>query len=343
MIRAAKQWLARCFSLRGELPQDADFVVHRSRRKRRRFTFSAGKRWLRWVAAAACIGVFLFGAVNLVLYGVDHLRARQASNALREAYYATGEPTSTPAPTVQPTATPAPTAQPSGTTAPTATPPTRLSVVRYPGNYSARISSRFEKIRRQNRDIIGWLTIDGLIDEAVVQRDNEYYLDRDYRGYHNVNGAIFLDEGCDLSTRPYTLMLYGHNMKTGAIFGSLRNYENLTFYRSNPFVTFDTAYEDGRYVIFAVATVGVNMDSWRYGGFAQLGSMVIADREAALNTLLNCSIYRTKIDVNAQDQVLLLITCVENDDERRVVAARRIREDEDEEALRTLVQRTTKK
>ena len=31
-----------------------------------------------------------------------------------------------------------------------------------------------------------------MLDEAVVQRDNSYYLNRDYRGYHNANGAIFL-------------------------------------------------------------------------------------------------------------------------------------------------------
>lgn len=60
-----------------------------------------------------------------------------------------------------------------------------------------------------------------------------------------MNGAIFLDESCDLSTRPYTLMLYGHNMKSGAMFGNLRNYENLTYYKNNPFIKFDTAYEDG--------------------------------------------------------------------------------------------------
>ena len=182
-----------------------------------------------------------------------------------------------------------------------------------------------------------------MIDEAVVQRDNEYYLDRDYRGYHNVNGAIFLDETCDLDTRPYTLLLYGHNMKTGAMFGSLRNYENLTFYRNNPFITFDTAYEDGRYVIFAVATVSTTSGSWLYVDFTRLSSPVIADRTNAISALLSRSIYRTQVDVAADDQLLLLVTCVDDDMERRVVAARRIREDEDEATLEKLIRRTTKK
>lgn len=57
----------------------------------------------------------------------------------------------------------------------------------------------------------------------MVQRDNTYYLNRDYLGYHNDNGAIFLDMGCDLTGNPKALILYGHNMKTGAMFGNLRN------------------------------------------------------------------------------------------------------------------------
>ena len=75
-------------------------------------------------------------------------------------------------------------------------------------NPYALIQKRFERIRRQNQDIIGWLTIDDLLDMAVVQRDNTYYLNRDYQGYHNVNGAVFLEESCDLRTRPYPAALW---------------------------------------------------------------------------------------------------------------------------------------
>lgn len=296
-----------------------------------------------WAIAFFAV-LFVIGAVHLISYAVDYHQAQQASAALREAYYAE-EVTESPSPTQLPQETPEPTGTPAPSAAPnvTATPPTVLETVYYPGNYNANVRSRFQKIRRQNKDIIGWLTIDDLIDEAVVQRDNEYYLDRDYRGYHNVNGAIFLDESCDLNTRPYTLMLYGHNMKTGAMFGGLRNYENLTFYKNNPFITFDTAYEDGRYVIFAVATVSTNPSSWRYVDFSRLCSGTIRHREDALEALIRRSIYSSGIEVSADDQLLLLITCVDDDDERRVIVARRIREDENEETLEKLIRRTTRK
>ena len=202
------------------------------------------------------------------------------------------------------------------------------------------MSSRFQKLRRQNEDIIGWLTINDQVDEPVVQRNNTYYLDRDYKGYHNKNGAIFLDEVIDLRTRPYTLMLYGHNMKSGLMFGCLRNYENTTFYRKIPFISFDTAYEEGRYVIFAVGTISTDAKNWRFVNFAHLMATTVSLRTQAIASLNRFSVYNGQIDVRPEDQLLLLITCVDDKDDRRVVAARRIREGESEDELLALVKRT---
>ena len=324
--------------------QHCDGYSRNKRRRNRIFIYRRKRqRPSQWAVVLLAV-LFVVGAFNIVSYAVDYYKSQQASAALREAYYS-DELAETVSPTQVPQETPAPVVTPTPSTTPqaTATPPIKLEAVRYPGNYYANISSRFQKIRRQNKDIIGWLTIDDLIDEAVVQRDNEYYLDRDYRGYHNVNGAIFLDESCDLSTRPYTLMLYGHNMKTGAMFGSLRNYENLTYYKNNPFITFDTAYEDGRYVIFAVGTVSTNPASWKYVDFTKLCSSNISHREDAMKVLTSRSVYSSGIEVSADDQLLLLITCVDDDEERRVIAVRRIREDETEDELNKVIKRTTRK
>lgn len=302
-------------------------------------------RWLRLAGLVICGGMFLFGAVKLISYGWDFVSSRFASNQLRQAYYAmaTDVPTQTPVPAGTPTPPPiaASTAVPAATQAAAASPtPQMLPVQRYPNNPYAVADSRFIKLQRQNEDIIGWLTIDGMLDEAVVQRDNSYYLDRDYRGYHNVNGAIFLDENTDLLKRPYTLLLYGHNMKTGAMFGNLRNYENLVYYKNNPFITFDTMYEPGRYVIFAVGTVSLERESWRFLNLSSLNSGNVEKRREALTMLSRASVFSSGVTVLPEDQVLMLITCVEDDQERRVVAARRIREGEDEETLRKEVNRS---
>ncbi len=315
------------------------------------------QRLLRQCATLALSGVFLFSAVNLIGYGMEYASSLHTSQELRKVYNAelaqehqvtaVPLPTSTPTPASTPTLVPQQTVAavltPIPTEAPTPTPRANLPPVPYPNNPYAIASSRFTKIRRQNEDIIGWITIEDLVDEAVVQRDNQYYLDRDYLGYHNANGAIFLDESTKLRTRPYTLMLYGHNMKTGRMFGNLRNYENPTFYHNEPFITFDTVYEDGRFVIFAACTLSTRTNNWRYVNWAWLTSSSTQMRQQAIDSLFRFSIYGKGIDVRPEDQLLLLVTCVDDPDDRRIIAARRIRPDETEEELHQLVRKIRKK
>ena len=343
--------------------QDGDAPIDRSKKhKRIRWYFflpreGKERRILVQVVTLLLIGVFLFSAGKLISYGAEYLSARRLSDDLRQTYHAEKEQEllSSPSPAATPEDTPLATtthfmtppwtnevtATPQPT--PTATPVARLASVPYPNNPYTIVGSRFTKLRRQNADIIGWLTVKGVVDEPVVQRDNQYYLRRDYRGYHNNNGAIFLDEAVKLRTRPYTLMLYGHNMKSGLMFGKLRNYEDPGYYRDNAFITFDTIYEDGRYVIFAVGTVSTDPRNWRYLNWSHLNSTVVANRESAIASLLRFSVYGKYIDVQADDQLLLLITCVDEETDRRVVAARRIRDNETEAELQKLVQKTRKK
>lgn len=325
---------------RGHMPEHEKH----SRKKLRQYSYTPGagrrrRQELLLMVLLAC--VMVFSAWQLIRYGADYVAAQNASEELRELYYQEAEePTFTPAPTATPAPTPTP--APEVTPTPTATPAIRLEALRYPGNPYGAISSTFTKLRRQNADIVAWLKIPGLLDEAVVQRDNSYYLKRDYRGYHNVNGAIFLDESTDLSTRPYTLMVYGHNMKTGAMFGCLRNYENLSFYQKNPFITFNTMYEDGQYVIFSITQLSLNARDSNYFSFGQMNSTNIAWRKEAIDALLSHSAFYTSLDVQPEDQILLLITCVDDDEERRIVAARRLRDGETIEGVQRIINRARK-
>lgn len=340
------QWVcAGVFHVKGQIAADSGDVVQRTtRRKRRRYNFRTGattqRRRLRQCVVGLLLCVMLFSVYKLGSYAREYLSARQISAELRSLYHeevataaaatvTTALPTETPAPTQTIHLEPVP--------ASSTPPPTVLEPVRYPYNPWGITSSRFAKLQRQNEDIIAWLNIPGLIDEAVVQRDNSYYLSRDYRGYHNDNGAIFLDENCNLRTRPYTMMIFGHNMKSGAMFGSLRNYENVVFYQNNPFVTFDTAFEDGRYVIFAVGTLTQERERLHYVDVGGLISLNIEARERGISQLRRISKVAVSIDVRADDQLLLLITCVDNDAERRFIAARRLRLDEDEHSLQKLI------
>lgn len=284
-----------------------------------------------------CVSVLLivYGAVRLIGYGADLISSRQTTQELREIA-AEAEITKIPAVSAVPeTATPAQTAMPS------AAPPSvfpeeppalsdKLPAAEYPNGYE--LVSRIQKLRKKSKYIIGWITMDNL-DEPVALEDNSFFLDHDAAGKRNSNGAIFMDEETSLLTRPYTILLYGHNMKSGAMFGSLRKYEEFSYYYRHRMFRFDTLYEEGQYVIFAVETISLTPGKSKYVNLSELQSMDRKTRQEALQVLRDHSLHSVMLDVNEEDQIVLLITCVGDDDERLIVAARRLRDGETADRL----------
>lgn len=295
------------------------------------------------------LGIAIFGAIRLTGYAVEHLRSRRTSRELRYAYLtetASPLPTDTaPIPTQspQPSVTPLIIVCTPAAPAPSPTAVQPQTPLPYPNNPTLIVNERFRALRKINRDIVGWLHIDHLLDEAVVQRDNVFYLNHDAKGENNSNGAIFLDAMTSLKYRPGALILYGHNMKSGAMFGSLRNYENTDFYHRAPFIRMDTLYEEGEYVVFAVGTISVNETDAAYVNLYALQGLRQAEKSLAIRALQQQSIYQTTIEVLPEDQLLLLVTCVDRTDQRRVLAARRIRDQESKDTLSVQVGRSQRR
>ena len=302
-------------------------------------------RWDRLALAVLFVSLFIFGGVKLVGYIGDLISTIAASREIRQVYHS--EPTPAPAAVTvapeTPAVLPTPTPSPSATPAPAVTNDPHLKKVSYPGNPNLQINRRFKALRKENRDIVGWLTMSTLLDEPVMQRDETYYMDHDILGKPNVNGALFLDSGISLKTRPYSLVIYGHNMKTGAMFGCLRNYENLAFYHNNPFIAFHSIYEEGEYVIFAAGCVSTEPRTRHYVDFIALNSTDYLERKGVIDTLIAASVHTCFVDVNPEDQLLILVTCTEKDGDRRMLAARRIRDGENEAELKKIVERSWKK
>lgn len=292
-----------------------------------------------------CLAVFsclliVWGAVRLIGYGADLSASRQTSRELQQLHEqevpeekteapAEPEPTGTQAPTDSPVPTDSP--------APAETPRAAeddpvLQPVTYPDNPGLKVSARFRQLRKKSGYIIGWLSMDG-VEEAVALKDNSFFLDHDATGKKNTNGAIFLDAGIGLLTRPYTVILYGHNMKSGNMFGRLKKYLEYTYCAGHRTVSFDSLYEEGKYAVFAVAQISTEPGTATYYDLWALTSNDRAYREKAIEKLKNRSVHPDMLDVQADEQILLLVTCIDTDTDRLIVAARRLREGETEEKL----------
>ena len=86
-----------------------------------------------------------------------------------------------------------------------------------------------------NKDIVGWITVDNTkIDYPFVRySDNSYYLRRDINGKYAQAGTLFMDHRCNKDFSSANSIIYGHHMKSGSMFGTLKNFNNKEFFDSN--------------------------------------------------------------------------------------------------------------
>lgn len=197
--------------------------------------------------------------------------------------------------------------------------------------------SHMETLYNQNHDLIGWLSIPDVIDLPVMYRDNTYYLTHDFNRSKNAAGTLFLDEDHRFTEKTQNLLLHGHNMKDGTMFGRLVHYlQDIAYYRSHPFVRFDTLWETEEYVIFAVMRVPLDVQDERFINYFSHPTFVNdAAFDAYVRQLQLNSVYAVPIDVAPSDALLTLSTCI--DDDRMVVVCRRIRDGETRSKLNDLV------
>ncbi len=80
-------------------------------------------------------------------------------------------------------------------------------------------------LTEENPDCVGWLSIDGTaVDYPVMHTPDEpqRYLRLDFYGSYSASGVPFLDGRCSLGSS--NRIIYGHNMKNGTMFSSLKGY-----------------------------------------------------------------------------------------------------------------------
>lgn len=179
-----------------------------------------------------------------------------------------------------------------------------------------------------NQKMIGWIKIDGTkIDYPVLQTvNNDYYLDHNFNQENDKNGSIFLDKDCSIWPRSQNLLIYGHNMKSGKMFGTLKNYKDEQFFKDHPTIQFDTIYEKGTYdVMFAFSEV-VHDEievTFKYYQFINANSEVEFD--SYLKEMAAMSMYDTGVSAHYGDALITLSTCdYSQGAERFVVVAKKV-------------------
>lgn len=167
---------------------------------------------------------------------------------------------------------------------------------------------QYNDLKKINDDIVGWLYYEPLdISYPVVRGDdNEYYTHYTFENEKNNSGAIFMDflnkkDYSDLNT-----IIYGHNMRNGTMFGSLKKLLNDSeIAQENPYFYIFTDDKAYMYEIFTVFLTSVN---------SKIYDLVRTEEEE--QTFLNLadqiaakSGYRSDREVDASERVVTLSTC----------------------------------
>lgn len=184
------------------------------------------------------------------------------------------------------------------------------------------ISVDFEELRKINEDVVGWIYIpDTEINYPIVQNENNsWYLHHTFEKKDNFSGAIFMDYLCQSDFSSDNSIIYGHNLKNGAMFGSLKklydlNYNSEADYRKHSVIWILTPDETMEYQIFAAREISVDSDQDVY----TIEFASEEDYAGWLEEQIQSSQYKTDMEVSEEEPVLTLSTCTSRSEDGRFV------------------------
>ncbi|WP_458458815.1 class B sortase [Pseudobutyrivibrio sp.] len=182
----------------------------------------------------------------------------------------------------------------------------------------------------ENPDLVGILEVVGTdINYPVVQTPSEpeYYLRRDFYGKDSTAGTLFVDYRCDIVNPTTNTIIYGHNMRSGTMFGGLKRYLKQDYYQSHKTIIFKTLYEEQEYEIVGVGLSAVGYDddeNYKYYDF--INAVTGSELKEFLDNIQSLSVYDETIDISATDKILTLSTCnTYTEDGRMFVVAKRVK------------------
>lgn len=165
----------------------------------------------------------------------------------------------------------------------------------------------FADFAELNPDVKGWLEIYGTnIDYPFVQAsDNEKYLNTSADGEYSLTGSIYMDYRNSPDLSDFNTIIYGHHMADNVMFGELDSFSDEEFFNSHKY---GQVYINGKYYgleLFAYLETDAYNDS--------LYSPHITDpvlQMSYISLIDNLSVQKRTVDVNIEDHILLLSTCI---------------------------------
>lgn len=176
-----------------------------------------------------------------------------------------------------------------------------------PSPYYTKYNQIFDELSGINNETVGWLTVNNTkVNYPVVQHtDNDFYLKKDFNKNKNSYGWIFMDYRNNIYNLSNNTIIWGHNSRTGLMFGTLRYVTNESWYKNpdNQIITFNTKVKNMKWKIFSIYKIPVTND-YLYANFGNLDEF-----QTFLDMIRGRSMYDFGVNVTKEDHILTLSTC----------------------------------
>lgn len=185
----------------------------------------------------------------------------------------------------------------------------------------------FDRMWQTNPDVVAWINSPNtVIDYPVLHGPtNDTYLHANWKGSYSISGSIFTNyQHSGYLVDDYNTIIYGHNMKDGSMFHSIKSYANQSYYEEHPYLWYVTP--DANYILYVV---GAFVASVGYEGYYPVES--VDDVQSLLHGAVGYSdieadyvidgLTRDEIIENAKHMVVLSTCSYEFTNARYVIVA----------------------
>jgi len=189
-----------------------------------------------------------------------------------------------------------------------------LGYIAVKSNFS-NTSYNLEDLNKKNSDVIGIIKIPGTNINYPVLRgeNNDFYLNHDINKKKNSVGSVFMDYRNDILDNQINIYAHSSNVYN-APFNELLNYLKKDTFINYKKITLTTINENYNYLIFACLITSDNMHM-------KLG-LNNEDFIEQLNYFKDNSIYTVNLDLNEENKIIVLQTCLLEDNSYLLVVGR---------------------
>lgn len=177
----------------------------------------------------------------------------------------------------------------------------------------------WKALKKVNPDVQGWLYQKGtVINYPVVQgTDNDTYLHTRFDKQWSGGGTLFVDYRMEKDFKGFNSIIYGHHMKDGSMFRSIRGYtKEEGYYDKHKTLELATPHGNYHLVVFsAFITKATDENTYKmtYDGDEKQAYIDRAWEQSEL------PITRDSVDVTKDDRLVTLSTCAYDYEEARYI------------------------